>query len=43
MRDRTNLQLPLSQARQPTSRLIAKRAPDKGHAIEAVVGRLAFW
>jgi hypothetical protein len=43
MRDRTNFQLPLSQARQPTSRLIAKRAPDKGHAMEAVVGRLAFW
>jgi hypothetical protein len=35
-------ELPLSQARQPTCRLIAKRAPDKRHAMEAVVGRLAF-
>jgi hypothetical protein len=36
-------ELPSWQAQQPTSRLIAKRAADKRHAMEAVVGRPAFW
>jgi hypothetical protein len=34
-------ELPSSQTRQPTSRSIHREA-DKRHAMEAVVGRLAF-